>query len=637
MDFFARQEHARAQTRQLILLFALAVIVVVVAVTSVLVLGFIVATGASSRQSSGSDLLRWVLAHPQLVGAAAVAVLWIILIGSTVRLMQLRDGGAVVARSMGADLVDAHTTDPLKKRLLNVVEEMAIASGVPVPAVYVMESENGINAFAAGNTVADSVITVTRGALDHLDRAELQGVVGHEFSHILNGDMKLNMQLLGLVAGLFAIAMVGRVLTRGSPRRGKGGVFAFVGIAMMMLGYVGLLLGRLIQAAIARQREFLADASSVQFTRDPHGLRDALVKIGATGPGSHLHSHETDEVAHMLFASGANDFFATHPPLVDRIRALDPSFQTEEFARVAAQLPPPPARAAVRSPEGGAALAAAPRRSSVDPSQVARNVARPRHLQVRHAERLRAALPAGLVADAADPSTARALLAALLWKPQGAEGPHPWGSLEAAFGADVAAAAADRRATLGALSATQRLPLLQELIPALGRLPASERQRLLEGTDRMVRADGTVTLSEYALARLARVHLGDQIAPPAGGARATLLQLEPELQTLCSVLACCGQADPARAQEAYEHGLMRALPGRRVPYRPIDDWVPVLDRALDRLDHLRPADKQRLVVALASIVAHDGTLDPAEAELLRAICGSLHCPLPPFVDEGPPV
>jgi uncharacterized tellurite resistance protein B-like protein len=333
----------------------------------------------------------------------------------------------------------------------------------------------------------------------------------------------------------------------------------------------------------------------------------------------------------MLFASGLSDVFATHPPLVDRIRALDPSFETEEFARVAASLPS-------LSPTAPRDIPAAEITTSpavmVDSSRVAAMVGQPRPQHVRYAERLRAALPPGLMADAAEPAGARALLGALLWRRQAAV-PQAADLLASALGADAALAAADRRATLGVLSESQHLPLLLQLIPTLGRLPPADRQRLLEGIDRMVRADGTITLSEYALARLARVHLGEQIAP-ADGSRATLLQLEPSVQVLCSVLAQLGNRDANAAKEAYEYGLTRALPGRSTPYQPLEDWVPALDAALDRLDHLRPADKARLVDALATIVAHDGTLDLGEAEMLRAICGSLHCPLPPFVEESAP-
>ncbi len=200
------------------------------------------------------------------------------------------------------------------------------------------------------------------------------------------------------------------------------------------------------------------------------------------------------------------------------------------------------------------------------------------------------------------------------------------------MGIGTATAPGGLAAGIGMLAADQRLPLLLQAIPALGRLPLADRQELIAGIDRAVRADGVITLSEYALARLARVHLGEQIAPPAGASQATLLQLESEIQVVFSTLAHGGHAREADAKDAYERGLMRALPGRRAPYQPVADWVPAMDAALDRLDRLRPADKERLVDALGIIVSHDGELELVEAELLRAMCGSLHCPLPPFVD-----
>ncbi|HEY6195879.1 MAG TPA: M48 family metallopeptidase, partial [Candidatus Eisenbacteria bacterium] len=329
MDFFARQDRARAQTAQLLGLFIFSVGLVVAVITLVLV----VVIGSNYRDP---DLLvgssAWWIAQAPLSAACAAGVLFVVLAGTAYKLLMLQGGGAVVARSMGGDLVDANTTDPLQRRLLNVVEEMAMASGVPVPAVYVLGSESAINAFAAGHTPADSVVAVTRGALEKLDRAELQGVIGHEFSHILNGDMRLNMRLLGFVAGLFAVATVGRVLMRAGRGR-KGGPIVVAGLAMFALGWIGVLLGRMIQAAISRQREFLADASSVQFTRDPTGLKEALVKIGDPASGSRLAAHDTGDVAHMLFASGLNEIFDTHPPLEERIRALDPSFTPEVIAR----------------------------------------------------------------------------------------------------------------------------------------------------------------------------------------------------------------------------------------------------------------------------------------------------------------
>ena len=569
----------------------------------------------------------------------ALFVLAVILAGAGVKTLQLQGGGSVVARGMGADLVDANTRDPLKKRLLNVVEEMAIASGVPVPAVYVMDGEQGVNAFAAGHSTADAVVTVTRGALERLDRDELQGVIGHEFSHILNGDMRLNMQLIGFVAGLFAIAHVGRVFTRGGSRSRKGGGLALAGLVMFVLGLVGVLLGRLIQAAISRQREFLADASAVQFTRDPQGLRDALVKVGAAEGGSRLGSSETDEVAHMLFASGLAGMFATHPPLEARIRALDPSFQPDEFARVARSMPAVRATvlAHAAAEAGAAAVAgfAGADSASVPASPVAPRVGNPLPAHVDDAARHLAGIPPALLAATESPEGAASTLWGLVLGDSADGGERERAELAKALGAAVAVAAEQRRAEIAALAPGLRLPLLLRLLRALGRAPGTERERLLATLQRVVLADGTITPFEYALARLARVHLRDRDTPPPLPGSATLLQLESSLQVLLSVLARAGQPDESMARDAFERGVTRALPGRRLALRPAGPWAADLDGALDRLDRLRPADKARLVDSLGVVVAHDQRLERAEDELLRAICGSLHCPLPPFAETRP--
>ena len=203
-------------------------------------------------------------------------------------------------------LVDPDTRDIKRKRLLNVVSEMAIASGVPMPEVYVLEQEAAINAFAAGHTPANAAVKVTQGALDRLNRDQLQGVIGHEFSHILNGDMRLNVQLMGWVFGLFVVGLIGRLILDFSPRdrRNNNNAIVVLGLAVMVLGYVGMFFGRLLQAAVSRQRERLADASGVQFTRNPQGLKEALVKIAAVPEGSALATPQAEQAAHMFFAAG---------------------------------------------------------------------------------------------------------------------------------------------------------------------------------------------------------------------------------------------------------------------------------------------------------------------------------------------
>ncbi|HEX7091861.1 MAG TPA: M48 family metallopeptidase [Longimicrobiales bacterium] len=328
MDFFQAQDDARQRTRVLIALFAAAVVAIVIGVYVVVVL----AIGASIRF------------EPRLFAGVAGAVLLLVGGGSAYRTMQLRQGGPVVAGLLGGQPVDPATDDPDERRLVNVVEEMAIASGVPVPAIYVLPGEESINAFAAGYGLHDAAVAVTRGALKHLTRDELQGVIAHEFSHILNGDMRLNIRLIGLLHGLLLLALIGRVLLRSggrsrSRRKGKsGGVqIALIGLGLLLLGYIGVFFGKLIKAAASRQREYLADAAAVQFTRNPEGIAGALKKIGALGAGSRIVHPRAEELSHLYFASGLKSsfagLFATHPPLVERIRRIDPSFDGD-FERV---------------------------------------------------------------------------------------------------------------------------------------------------------------------------------------------------------------------------------------------------------------------------------------------------------------
>ncbi|MBS0571612.1 MAG: M48 family metallopeptidase, partial [Proteobacteria bacterium] len=325
MNFFAQQERARAHTQRMLVLFVLAVACIVAALDAVLYLAF----GASGHG-----------AHP---GFGAVmfwnSVLVVGIIGgcSMYKITALRGGGGVVARQLGATFVEADTTNFAHKRLRNVVEEIAIASGVPVPEIYVLEGETAINAFAAGYTPADAAVTVTQGCLDKLKREELQGVIAHEFSHVLNGDMRLNIRLMGVLFGILVIGIIGRKIAANTGRSRDSGYAVLIGIAILAIGYIGVFFGRLIKAGISRQREYLADASAVQFTRQTNGICGALKKIGALPAGSKLDSGETEEVAHMLFGDGVgySALFATHPPLVSRIKVMEPQFDPAEFDAIA--------------------------------------------------------------------------------------------------------------------------------------------------------------------------------------------------------------------------------------------------------------------------------------------------------------
>jgi Zn-dependent protease with chaperone function len=334
VDFYTRQAQARSQTRWLVVGFVIAIVAVVCALDLVLFMTL----GLGDTRHSGRSPLLFVQQNPGAALVCTLLVLAVVGLSSVFKSLQLRGGGGVVARSLGGVRIGRDTQDLKLRRLHNVVEEMAIASGVPMPEIYVLENEAGINAFAAGHTPANAAVAVTQGALDRLNRDELQGVIAHEFSHVLNGDMRLNVQLMGWLFGLFVVALIGRTLLRYAPRgRRSGGGLLAAAFGVMVLGYVGLFCGRLLQAAVSRQRERLADASGVQFTRNPDGLKGALVKIAGLAEGSRLVEADAEQAAHMLFAPGLSRIFATHPPLAERIRALDPRFDVKQLDQVAAR------------------------------------------------------------------------------------------------------------------------------------------------------------------------------------------------------------------------------------------------------------------------------------------------------------
>ncbi len=635
MNFFEHQDRARRRTRLLVVLFGLALISIVAVVDLVV----LVALGVRPEQSGGLVFSLATLRENQwLLVWVSLLTLGVIGLASLLRILSLRGGGATVARGLGGVPVAADTTDPQLRRLRNVVEEMAIAAGMPVPRIFVLEQEEGINAFAAGYSPADAAVAVTRGALDNLTRAELQGVIGHELSHILNGDMRLNIRLMGILFGILVIAMIGRILTSARPRGGanKGvAAAAVIGLALVATGYVGLFFGRLIQASVSRQREFLADASAVQFTREPAGIAGALKKIAAIQAGSRLHG-ETQEIAHMLFAAGLPQrWLATHPPLVERIRAIEPAFDPREIKRLRAQPPP-------HQPLETAGLAAAaepiapmPRRdrtpsSDLDADRIIARIGRPETAQIRIAAALKQAIPAPLARAADSTDWVVELICALLISPD-----TQVRDAQLLMIAEVLGAASEQRVTLlrsaaPSLAAELRLPLLEIAFPTLLRRPAVELNRLLDLIERLIQADDRVEVFEYVLARLLGQQIRDALAPAetrvAGDRR--LAERAREARDLLVILAAHGSPDQGAARAAYAAGL--AVLGIGVAEQaPIGarDWPRRLDLALARLDELRLADKERLLRALLATARQAG-VNQTEIELLRAIVAALHIPLP---------
>jgi Zn-dependent protease with chaperone function len=641
MDFFRRQAETRRLSRWLVLLFILAIVACVIAVD------FVVVTAATILSQDALTVAPpaaglWFQQYPGLVMLSSIVVVGVIGCSSIIKTSQLSAGGSVVAQSVGGTRVTADTNDPLRKRLLNVVEEMAIASGVPVPAVYVLEREPGINAFAAGHNPSNAAIAVTRGALTTLNRAELQGVIAHEFSHVLNGDMRLSTRLIGWLFGLMVIALIGRFVLRFAPRGGggrKGGgaivIIMAAALAVMILGHIGLFFGRLIQAAVSRKRESLADASAVQFTREPTGLRNALVKIGALGVGSKLQDTDGEQVAHLLFAAGVTRAFATHPPLEERIREIDPGFRPGEFEAMRIRMneeralnteeasrPQPEAAERLEGVLQGAIVLA--------PAMVSQLVGNPGTSHVQRAQELRVSLPPEITAAARDAERARALFLALaLDSTEDARG-RQLAFIEQQMGRDQRLAMEGLWPAIDSLDAAQRMPALLQAFPALHQLGRQERQALLVCLNELLIREGRVSIHAYALRKLAQVHLRDELQPGTRAFHVSIAGVAEDLQALFSVLALSGSEDETEARRAYETGMAQLLPMRRPPFQRLADWQPRLDVALNRIDRLAPAGKEMLVQALVRTISHDLRMTIAESELLRAVCATVHCPLPPL-------
>jgi len=416
VDFFERQDKARRNTKLLVFYFSLAVLSLILAVNIAVSLIF---TGFTAANSIDEPSIGW--SRSELLFWVTIGTLAVILIGSVFKSLQLARGGSAVAELLDGRLINSNTSDADERKVLNVVEEMSIASGVPVPQVYVMDSEAGINAFAAGHSASDAAISVTRGCMKMLSRDELQGVIGHEFSHILNGDMRVNLRLMGLVFGILCLTVIGRILIRTSGRKNP---LPLLGLALIIIGWAGVFFGRLIQAAVSRQREVLADASAVQFTRNPSGLAGALKKIGGLTDGSRINSPHAEEASHLFFANGLGDsLFATHPPLVERIRALDPSFDGR-FPRVIQERPsdvsPAPGAAQLSRPpqipglplvqaEGGGFAA-----PFISQHAVIANIGQATTQHLRYAVDFHQAIPPRLEAAARDPLGAGALVCAFM-------------------------------------------------------------------------------------------------------------------------------------------------------------------------------------------------------------------------------
>ncbi len=645
-NFFAQQEKAKTQTSLLLFYFALAIVGISVAVYAVLRLGFGISGDLGPEQSlagAGDSASSWF--DGSLFAASSLSTLALVILASGFKSLQLLDGGRVVARELGGHRLDRQSSRPEERRLLNVVDEMAIASGLPVPEVYVLEDEDTINAFAAGRTPSDAAIGVTRGCLRLLNRDELQGVIAHEFSHILNGDMRLNMRLMALIFGITVLTLVGRIAFRlGAHSREKGAMpFVLLGLALIVIGFLGSLFGRLIQRAVSRQREFLADAAAVQFTRNPGGIGGALKKIG--GLGSHIdHPHAAD-TGHLMIAAALSDdsgsLFDTHPPLSKRILAIDPQWDgVYPAAKPARPVPPLKSPGADPTDSPGGLAGPIPGTPRVGAVAVAAALSlealeQAGKLHAANLERSRAMIqefPPDWREAAQDPSRAPAIIFGLLLD-QETDDQHR-NLLAQEVDEGLYQESVRLREAFRSLPSTHKIALIDLAIPSIRRLSREEYRAFREITEKLVWRDKKMDLFEFTLQKIVERHLDlyfrEKPLPKVRYRR--LRALREETTVLLSALAnVCGEAGDQR-RAAFQEGagdFVSELGGQAITYRETVS-LKEIDQALERFAAASALAKRQLLFAAARTVAHDDKTTDHEAELIRAIADAIGMPVPPL-------
>ncbi|MDA7887834.1 M48 family metallopeptidase [Akkermansiaceae bacterium] len=622
MDFFQAQEQAQKRTKWLVLWFALAVIAVIAAV-DLLVFAFL-------GQEMGGDAVPFLAVISLLTGG-------VIVVASLFKTMQLGRGGEVVAQDLGGRLVMPGSADFQEKRLLNIVEEMAIASGMPVPQVYLMDDEESINAFAAGTEPSNAVIGVTRGCVQRLTREELEGVIAHEFSHILNGDMRLNMRLIGIVFGLLVISIIGRgmvemlryqSLGRRRSKEGGGALLALfvIGVGLLAIGSLGVFFGRLIQAGISRQREFLADASAVQFTRNPGGISGALKKIGGLAGMSKMQSSKASEASHMFFSSGGMFSFglATHPPLDVRIKAIEEGWDGE-FSE--SELKPVASGRGEKKRERKSPFEAIPGGAAIG---LAGAIGEGDRRQVATGHEIHEGLSEEWKRAAHDRDEAQALIFGVLLAEDNQLREGEVSYLKKSAGQDAMELALQWQEEVRGLHSARKIALIDLAMPTLRGLGIQEYERFIEITRWLIASDSQVDLFEFMIQRVIERHLVSHFEQRGFGKirYRKLRQLYEEANLLVSTMAGIGAENEAEAKAAYA----AATEGWEGDYKMRESSrLDHLDGVLQKIDQASPLVKKEVLMACGRAAASDGDLTSREAELLRAIADAIGCPVPPLV------
>lgn len=639
MDFFESQDMARRKTIILTFYMVLAVIFLVIGVYAAVIIALL----AFDKSVIG-------LWHPGIFALVAIGVIILVLLGSVFKTASLSKGGRSVAEMLGGVPVDPNTNDPDQRRLLNVVEEMAIASGVPVPSVYLLINEQGINAFAAGLTPGNAVVAVTQGCMKALTRDELQGVIAHEFSHILNGDMRLNIKLIGIIAGILVIAVIGRVIVRstssGRSRSGGkkgGGVAALLlaGFILMIVGYIGIFFGKLIKSAVSRQREFLADASAVQFTRNPPGIAGALVKIALHRTGSRIQDVHAEEASHLFFGNGVAKSFmnlmATHPPIDERIRRIDSSYIADNgkiiYKEQDVDKGIPESGISSFAPQGSPASGQIGR-VSLSPERFSSIVGTPQPEHIAFATQLISDLPPEVTEAAREPFGARAVIYCLLLNRE--DGVRKIQLERLVEKADPAVIRETRQLipVIDTIGKEYWLAIVDLVVPALKLLTPKQYEDFRMNVQNLVKADRKISIFEYTLQRILIRHL-DPIfrkMPPPIIKYHVIDQVQVECFMLLSILAWRGSESGSAAEESFRRGIAELnIGGKPAILAREKCGLNALESSLSRLAAASPKLKKMVLRACIACISADSFISINESEMLRAIADTLDCPIPPII------
>lgn len=624
MDFFTTQDRTKRTTRKLIILYLFAVIALVFSVYLATLILF--ATTAGSGISS-----FWI---PELFIGVSFITCSIIAIGTMFRVYQLKKGGSAVAEMIGGRKVSMSTTDMKERRLINVVEEMSIASGIPVPDIYILDQEPSINAFAAGYSIRDAAVGVTMGTLDHLNRDELQGVIAHEFSHIFNGDMRINIRLIGILNGILLIHLMGLMITRGGAysrlgssgrNKNQGGIIIF-GIALLILGYIGMMFGRMIQSAVSRQREYLADASAVQYTRNPDGLAGALHKIAAFAEDPSLKDPHAMEVSHLFFSSsfrsGLDSLFATHPPIDKRIESIGSVLQREDVIKRP--------RKTEESTTGR--LEDHEEMDHLDPKWILAAIGTMSSQSISQAGQMMTSLSDQIKESIHEPVGAQSLIFSLLLSGELEIETAQVEQIRKLCGPEVEFSVLTLKNALKQVEPDWKLPIVELSIPALKEMSKSQFHLFQTTITKLIASDGKVSLFEYALEKMithqVEVEFIRKNEPKV--IYNDLHSLNTEISLLLSAIS--HESDEgAEASWKAAIGTLDEKVAPKLNLQPKSNCTfDAIDEALEKLGQSSDSVKKAFLDAALHAITQDGITNRSEIKWVRAMAVAIDCPLPLF-------